>query len=162
MSKVLFILLISVAVLSCTSTDTPLVDLDLKIYPSSGDGEPEYVISIRNDTITTTNIEIKVQDGDSVIADTIHQSSRMLSEIQKNTLKQYVLKLGKHGSQLETERLILDAWIYLLLIDGREFARFDSLSLTEDTEVEELSTARRLIQYLIKISPLKMKLDSFA
>lgn len=146
---------------SCTYERKPMLDMELIIYPSGG-GSYGYAVSIAKDTLTVTRNKLGVLNDDFVLTEVIEKSSIRLSEKELNRILQYLSNISEDKYRDEGAKLVFDSWIYVISINGQEVAVFSSSTLLKKLEKIELQELQGLVKYLMKISPIELKLEGFA
>lgn len=144
---------------SCVTSNTKnIMNAELVIYPSGG-GDSGYTINIRNDSLV-----VKVRDlgaaGDSIIVTNVRKEEAIkLSKNQQDSISALLDRIDINYKSDEDASL-LDTWIYVIIIDNQEVARLNSLTLVKNTNNERLKNLQKFIKHLIKLSPIKLDLQS--
>jgi hypothetical protein len=156
----LFVVITLGMLLSCNSAQNRRLDIELLITPSfSRFSESEgYRIVVEGNSLSVT--ARGVWRHDSILP--VQKQSVTLSDESMDTISEYVSGLRPHASPDSMDGYTLDVWGYVLTVGGREYARFDSGSILEEPHDENLRRAQKLIDYLIKLSPLVIRLRGFA
>jgi hypothetical protein len=160
MIKQVFICLI-VLMSSCTPSKTQnKMNVELEILPSGG-GEKGYSIAISNDTLQSKKRAIGSIEGSIALTDIKEKKELLLNSTQKDSV---IAILGKINLDIKSNEapFALDTWMYTLKVDGKEVAKFNSMTILQVTDNEQLEICKKLIKRLINMSPLKIDLQSFS
>lgn len=137
-----------------------MMNIELTIYPSGG-GEVGYLIIVENDTLKTMLKDIGAVN-DSIVLTTIKkEKSIILTSTQQDSIIS-LLNIVDKDFKDNNDVFMFDTWIYVIAIDGREVVRFNSLTILENMEDEQLKSLQKIIQSLIKLSPFKVDLQGFS
>ena len=162
MSRVVIAMLLAICLISsCSSEKSINMNVYLKIYPSSG-GNYGYSITVRNDKLLVTKNSIDIRNERVLLTDTLDARHLELSTSQAKTLLQEYSTIHPHEYKSELDEFILDGWMFVLSVNGKEYARFNSQSILADLADANLRRAREIIKYLMELSPLELDLGSFS
>lgn len=144
---------------SCVPSNTKnIMNAEIVIYPSGG-GDSGYTINIGNDSLV-----VKVRDlgavEDSIIVTNVRKEEAIkLSKNQQDSISALLDGIDINYKSDE-DVFLLDTWIYVVIIDNKEVARLNSLTLLKNTNNKRLKNLQKFIKYLINLSPIKLDLQS--
>jgi len=147
----LFMLFLS----ACVSNKIDTTHIELSIYPASG-GEIGYNIIIKNDTIKTEVRELAIENKNIVLGKLKNELQKTFTKTQKDSIKHYYELLNGNKKSIDNS-FVLDTWIYVLKVNNKEIAKFNSYSMANNED-----KLNKFIIYLLKLSPIKLNLRGFS
>jgi hypothetical protein len=153
MKKMSYLLILILG--ACVSLKPSFTNIELSIYPASG-GEIGYNIIIQNDTIKTEVRELAIAKDNIVLGKSKNELQKKISKNQTDSINHYYVLLSFTKQDIDSS-FVLDTWIYVLKVNSKEIARFNSSSIAN--QKDEL---RRLVSYIIRLSPIKLNLIGFS
>ena len=136
------------------------MNIELTIFPSGG-GEKGYSIIVENDCLKTMLRDIGAVNDSIVVTNVKKEKAIMLSNAQQDSISSLLDNINVDFKSSENA-FMFDTWIYVIAINKREIARFNSLTLLENTNDKQLNNLKKLIKQLIKLSPLQIDLQGFS
>lgn len=155
----LICMLIMNSCVSYSSKNNTNVEID--IFPSGG-GEKGYTISVAKDTLTVQIKSLGAVNENIILTDVKNEASLKLSFNQMDSINTYLKNMNQINQANKDNAYVLDTWIYVFKINKQEIAKFNSLTLLEKSNNEQINALKELVRYLINLSPLKLDLQSFS
>ena len=134
--------------------------IELTIYPSGG-GTKGYFITYEKNTINAMLRGIGATKDSIVLTDVKYEKSKNISLAQEDSISSLLEKVNldiKHSK----EAFIFDAWIYVVNVNGKEMARFNSLTIMEKSTNDQLEILKEIVRQLIALAPIDLDLQSFS
>ena len=156
-------LLAMVFINSCISSNTQnamAMKIELTIYPAGG-GSKGYSIIIENNTINAMLRDIGARNDSIVVTGIKNKKTNTLSLAQRDSIFLLFKKINLDKEDI-TDVFMFDTWVYVVRINDKEMARFNSLTLKEKTTNEQNENLKELIRQMIILSPIEIDLQSFS
>ncbi len=152
------VILLMVFTLPCFGQADKAVDIELTIYPSSG-GYLGYVIKLRGEMLEVISKELLIEKGEFILGKTIEIESEKLSRCQIKKVKRYLKGIENLEGGYEELELTLDVWVFDFLINRNQSIKLNSSLLRQSKEFKKVE---KLVEYLKRLSPVKIKLRGFS
>jgi hypothetical protein len=150
-------LILAFVSMSCFGQNKEL-DFNLTIYPSSG-GYSGYVIEVKESTLIITSKKLKINNMNIVLGETMEKKKRELSKCQVSRITRYLNEMESLQSENMEFKKLYDDWVFDFLINKNQSIKINSYLLATTPELKRVD---KFISYLIKLSPIKIKLSEFA
>jgi len=132
-------------------------NLKLTIYPSYG-GANAYVIEVKNSVFSVLEQKTTLNEyGNVILYDTICFEEKKLKLREIKRINKHILVVKQIGD-IYNDKRPFDAWIFNFVINKKEAVIINSSLLKNN----DLKDTNKFIKFLIKKSPVKIKLIHFS
>lgn len=159
MFKNIFIMLLLASIMSCFAPSTKSsIMIELSIYPSGG-GEEGYTIIVENQQLRFLTKELEIE-GDSIVLGKIKNiQKKELSSAELDSARAYVEEVTAEDFKDANVGFVLDTWVFSISKKGNKLGDINSFDLSQKSTPKEI---RKLIKYLLKLSPKELDLHGFS
>jgi len=134
------------------------INFKLIISPTSG-GEIGYLIEVSNTIIKVTCKKLKIsRDSQIVLGEDSFMKERKLKRSETNKISRYIREVETIGDKYNLHNSGYDGWDYIFIINESQPIIIYGYLLNTAHSLHE---AAKLIDFLKKISPVKIKLRTF-